>query len=51
MAIAVRSIAIARSYLSEDAVDISFRPRFEDIKFNDGRTSSSLQFHILAQQI
>jgi len=51
VAIAVRSIAIARSYLSEDAVDVSFRPRFQDINFSDGRTSSSLQFSILAQQI
>lgn len=51
VSVAIRSIAIARSYLAEDSVDISFRPCFKDISFQDGRTSSSLQFHILAQQV
>merc|ERR1719499_2469308 len=48
---AICSIAIARQYLSEDGVDISFRPSFLNIEFNDGRRSSCLQFQLLAQQI
>lgn len=48
---AISSIAIARQYLSEDGVDISFRPSFLNIEFEDGRRSSCLQFQLLAQQI
>merc|ERR1712060_337957 len=48
---AISSIAIARQYLAEDGVDISFRPSFLNIEFNDGRRSSCLQFQLLAQQI
>merc|ERR1719320_1646400 len=48
---AICSIAIARQYLAEDGVDISFRPSFLNIEFNDGRRSSCLQFQLLAQQI
>jgi len=44
------SIAIARQYLAEDGVDISFRPSFLNIEFDDGRRSSSLQFQLLVQQ-
>jgi len=49
--VAVRSIVIARGFLSQDSIDISFRPEFKDINFKDGRTSSSLQFHIYPQSI
>jgi len=48
---AICSIAIARQYLSEDGVDISFRPSFLNIEFEDGRRSSCLQFQLLAQQV
>jgi len=48
---AISSIAIARQYLAEDGVDISFRPSFLNIEFEDGRRSSCLQFQLLAQQI
>jgi len=48
---AICSIAIARQYLAEDGVDISFRPSFLNIEFGDGRRSSCLQFQLLAQQI
>jgi len=48
---AISSIAIARQYLAEDGVDISFRPSFVNIEFDDGRRSSCLQFQLLAQQI
>jgi len=48
---AICSIAIARQYLAEDGVDISFRPSFLNIEFDDGRRSSCLQFQLLAQQI
>jgi len=48
---AISSIAIARQYLSEDGVDISFRPSFLNIEFEDGRRSSCLQFQLLAQQV
>jgi len=48
---AISSIAIARQYLAEDGVDISFRPSFLNIEFKDGRRSSCLQFQLLAQQI
>jgi len=48
---AISSIAIARQYLAEDGVDISFRPSFLNIDFEDGRRSSCLQFQLLAQQI
>jgi stage V sporulation protein S len=48
---AISSIAIARQYLAKDGVDISFRPSFLNIEFNDGRRSSCLQFQLLAQQI
>jgi len=48
---AICSIAIARQYLSEDGVDISFRPSFLNIEFPDGRRSSCLQFQLLAQQV
>merc|ERR550517_1959042 len=44
---AISSIAIARQYLAEDGVDISFRPSFLNIEFNDGRRSSCLQFQLL----
>jgi len=48
---AICSITIARQYLAEDGVDISFRPSFLNIEFDDGRRSSCLQFQLLAQQI
>jgi len=48
---AISSIAIARQYLASDGVDISFRPYFLNIEFEDGRRSSCLQFQLLAQQI
>merc|ERR1719334_1301209 len=48
---AICSIAIARQYLAEDGVDISFRPSFLNIEFDDGRRSSCLQFQLLAQQV
>jgi len=48
---AISSIAIARQYLANDGVDISFRPYFLNIEFEDGRRSSCLQFQLLAQQI
>jgi len=48
---AISSIAIARQYLADDGVDISFRPSFLNIEFEDGRRSSCLQFQLLAQQI
>jgi len=48
---AVCSIVIARQYLAEDGVDISCRPSFLNIEFEDGRRSSCLQFRLLAQQI
>jgi len=51
VAAAVRSVAIARQYLAEDGVDISFRPSFMNIEFSDGRKSSCLNFQLLAQQI
>jgi len=48
---AICSIVIARQYLAEDGVDISCRPSFLNIEFEDGRRSSCLQFQLLAQQI
>jgi len=48
---AICSIIIARQYLAEDGVDISFRPSFMNIQFDDGRKSSCLRFQLLAQQI
>jgi len=48
---AICSIVIARQYLAEDGVDISCRPSFLNIEFEDGRRSSCLQFKLLAQQI
>jgi len=48
---AISSIAVARQYLADDGVDISFRPYFLNIEFKDGRRSSCLQFQLLAQQI
>jgi len=48
---AICSIVIARQYLAEDGVDISCRPSFLNIEFEDGRRSSCLQFRLLAEQI
>jgi len=48
---AICSIVIARQYLADDGVDISCRPYFLNIEFEDGRRSSCLQFRLLAEQI
>lgn len=48
---AVKAISIGRKYLESDGLDISFRPEFTKVKFDDGRDCSALKLVVLAQQI
>jgi len=48
---AVKAISIGRKYLEADGLDISFRPEFTRVKFDDGRDCSALKLIVLAQQI
>lgn len=46
----IRAVTIARRYLENDGVDISFRPEFIHVDMKDGQRSA-LRFTILAQQV
>lgn len=48
---AVRAVFLGRKYLTEDGMDISFRPEFTKVKFTDGRDCSAVKLVILSQQI
>jgi stage V sporulation protein SpoVS len=48
---AVKAISIGRKYLEADGLDISFRPEFTRVKFDDGRDCSAIKLVVLAQQI
>ena len=46
----VRAITIARRYLENDSLDLSFRPSFIHLDMQDGQRSA-IKFVILAQQV
>jgi len=48
---AVKSVTIARTYLEDDAMDLSFRPHFTNVKLKDGRDHSALKLRVLVQQV
>lgn len=48
---AVKAVSIGRGYLSGDGLDISFRPEFIKVSFEDGSERSALKLTILSQQI
>ena len=48
---AVSSISVARRYLENDCIDLSFRPEFIEVNFEDGQVRNALRFNIMVQQI
>eukprot|EP00823_Brevimastigomonas_motovehiculus_P009005 TRINITY_DN85_c0_g1_i2.p1 TRINITY_DN85_c0_g1~~TRINITY_DN85_c0_g1_i2.p1 ORF type:complete len:254 (+),score=80.36 TRINITY_DN85_c0_g1_i2:143-904(+) len=50
VAVTVRAITMARRFLEQNAVDISFRPEFIHVKLDEGERSA-VKFTILAQQV
>lgn len=48
---AVSSINVARRYLENDCLDLSFQPEFIEVSLEDGKIRNALRFSIMIQQI
>ena len=48
---AVSSISVARRYLENDCIDLSFQPEFIEVSFGDGQIRNALRFSIMVQQV
>ena len=47
---AVKALAVARQFLVQDNIDISFKPEFMNVTLDEGVQSTALRFVVLSHQ-